>query len=69
MSEMFRHCGECGEEQLFEQPHAAPGSCPDTPDGECAEWACTGCGAALLAGLVLAPAGARYQARPRGRVA
>lgn len=69
MSEMFRHCGDCGEGQLFEQHHAVPGSCPDTPDGECPEWACTGCGAALLTGQVLPLAGARYQAEPHGRVA
>ncbi len=69
MSEMFRYCGECGEEQLFEQHHAGPGSCPDAPDGECPEWACTGCGAALLAGFVLYRADTGYQAELRGRVA
>jgi hypothetical protein len=53
---------------LFEQHHEM-GSCPDAPDGECPEWACTGCGAALLAGFVL------YHAEPQllpgvsGRVA
>jgi hypothetical protein len=53
MSQQFRHCPECGEDRLFDQHHADPGSCPDSPDGCCPEWACTACGAALLAGFVL----------------
>jgi len=56
MSQAFRPCSECGGEQLFERHHGIPGDCPDSPDGECPEWICTGCGAALLAGLVLYPA-------------
>ena len=56
MSETFRPCGECGGEQLFGQHHEIPGSCPDSPDGECPEWFCTGCGSALLVGFVLYPA-------------
>jgi hypothetical protein len=48
MDPMFRPCQDCGEEQLFEQMHEAPGSCPDAPDGRCPEWLCTGCGAAEL---------------------
>lgn len=53
MSQMFRPCSDCGDEQTFERHHEIPGSCPDSPDGECPEWICTGCGSALLAGLVL----------------
>ena len=26
-------------------------SCPDVPDGDCREWACTVCGDALIIGL------------------
>ncbi len=69
MSQTFRPCSECGGDRLFEQHHDAPGSCPDSPDGECPEWSCTGCGSALLAGFVL------YHAEPEsipglsGRVA
>ena len=48
MGPMFRPCHDCGGEQLFEQMHEAPGSCPDAPDGQCPEWLCTGCGAAEL---------------------
>ncbi|MGE5131977.1 MAG: hypothetical protein ACM32E_03595 [Gemmatimonadota bacterium] len=69
MSEMLRHCGECGGQRLFEQHHGQPGECPDVPDGDCPEWACTGCGAALLAGFVLYQAESPYQAGVRGRVA
>ena len=48
MGPMFRPCQDCGGEQLFEQMHQAPGSCPDAADGQCPEWLCTGCGAAEL---------------------
>jgi hypothetical protein len=51
MGQMTRHCRECGRDQLFDQPHEGEGCCPDVPDGNCQEWACTGCGAALFAGL------------------
>jgi len=59
MGQMTRHCRECGGDQLFDQPHGQ-GCCPDAPDGDCPEWACTGCGAALFIGGhdLLASAGA-----------
>ena len=69
MSEMFRHCPECGEDRLFQQHHGLPGGCPDAPDGECPEWACTSCGSALLAGFVLYRAETPCPAGLRGRVA
>jgi hypothetical protein len=43
----FRFCADCGDERPFEQFHA---DCPDVP-GECPEWGCTVCGAALIIGL------------------
>jgi hypothetical protein len=51
MAQMTRHCRECGADQPFDQPHDRDGNCPDVPDGSCPEWACTGCGAAIIAGL------------------
>jgi hypothetical protein len=51
MGQMTRHCRECGGEQLFDQPHAGQECCPDVPDSDCPEWACTGCGAALFVGI------------------
>ena len=48
MGPMFRPCQNCGGEQLFDQPHAAPGSCPDASDGMCPEWSCTECGTSML---------------------
>jgi hypothetical protein len=48
MGPIFRLCQDCGEEQLFEQPHPAPGGCPDAPGGLCPEWSCTECGTALI---------------------
>jgi hypothetical protein len=53
MTLLSRHCDGCNEEQLFEQFHAEPASCPDVPDGDCQEWACTLCGDALIIGLPL----------------
>jgi hypothetical protein len=52
MSQMTRYCPGCGGDQLFEQPHAGQGACPDTPDGSCPEWACTMCGTALIGGFM-----------------
>jgi hypothetical protein len=62
MGHMTRHCRECGGDQLFDQPHES--CCPDAPGGDCPEWACTGCGAALFTGIHDLTA---YTARLRGR--
>ena len=43
------NCPGCGEDEPFEQIHA--GDCPDT-GGECPEWACTACGAAVIMGTL-----------------
>jgi hypothetical protein len=51
MTHLSRYCTGCSEDQLFEQFHAGPASCPDAPDGDCQEWACTACGDALIIGL------------------
>ena len=62
MGVMTRYCRECGQDQLFDQPHEGQGCCLDVPDGDCLEWACTACGAALLIGipdLAADPAGLR----------
>jgi hypothetical protein len=67
MGPMFRPCQDCGGEQLFEQSHAMPGSCPDAPDGMCPEWSCTGCGAAML--VLVLPSRAAALADVVGRVA
>ena len=47
MDQMTRYCRDCGADQLFDQPHGE--HWPDASGG-CPEWACTGCGAALLIG-------------------
>ena len=69
MGPMFRPCQDCGGEQLFEQPHAAPEDCPDAPAGLCLEWSCTQCGAALIVMVVPRPARLADIAAPAGRVA
>jgi hypothetical protein len=54
MPHQSRFCDGCNEERLFEQVHpdaANPDGCPDVPDGECQEWGCVMCGAALFIGL------------------
>jgi hypothetical protein len=51
MIQEIRHCPGCGWDEFFERRHAAAGSCPDSPDGDCPEWSCTDCGTALLIGF------------------
>jgi hypothetical protein len=51
MPHLSRFCDVCHEERPFERFHADPASCPDTQDGDCREWGCTACGAALIIGL------------------
>jgi hypothetical protein len=69
MGPMFRPCQDCRGERLFEQPHAAPGSCPDSPGGQCPEWLCTECGAAVITMVRPAPAGPATMPDVVGRVA
>ena len=51
MPHLSRFCDGCNEERPFEQFHADPESCPDSANGDCQEWGCTVCGAALITGL------------------
>ena len=69
MGPMFRPCQDCGGEQLFEQSHIIPGSCPDEPDGMCPEWSCTACGAATLVLVLPLPSRAATLADVVGQVA
>jgi hypothetical protein len=69
MDYMIRHCRECGGDQLFDQPHEDQGCCPDAADGDCVEWVCTGCGAALFIGTGDLMAAAGTLRRWPGRVA
>lgn len=48
------NCPECGGDQPFEQIH--PGECPDIDSGECPEWLCVACGAAVIMGTVVGTA-------------
>jgi hypothetical protein len=41
-------CPACGEDRLFVQPPCADGHTDE--GGECPEWACADCGAALVVG-------------------
>jgi hypothetical protein len=72
MVETRRYCPDCGRDRLIEQPHAVVGACPDAPDapdGGCAEWCCTRCGAAMLIGFPSYRADAAYARQPASRVA
>lgn len=67
MSLPLGNCPDCGGDQPFEQIHAAAGECPDTefpgtPGGDCPEWACPACGAAVIMGTVPAHASAANNA-------
>jgi hypothetical protein len=53
MTQIVRHCEDCDWDRPFDQLHDQPDQCPDAPDGECPEWYCTTCGAAVLIGVVL----------------
>ena len=52
MTDDLRECPGCGFEREFERRHPRAGWCPDSADGWCPEWFCTGCGTALLAGVI-----------------
>jgi hypothetical protein len=69
MVETIRYCAECRRDRLFEQPHPVADACPDAADGCCAEWCCTGCGAAMLIGFTPYPARPAYARQPARRVA
>ena len=45
-------CPSCGQDTEFEQPACVDGHTVD--GGECPEWACVDCGAALVTGVVVA---------------
>ena len=51
MAQPVGGCPGCGGDQSFEQIHPVAGECPDGPDGECPEWACMSCGAAVIMGI------------------
>lgn len=69
MAQIIRHCPDCGRDRPFEQHHDWPGECPDSAEGDCAEWSCTGCGAAVLIGAIWFSSAPAEVAAPRGRVA
>ena len=50
MTEIIRHCPDCGSDRSLRQRHGIAGWCPDTADEYCPEWYCPRCGAALLIG-------------------
>jgi hypothetical protein len=66
MPHLSRFCDGCNSERLFEQFHGDPASCPDAADGDCQEWGCTVCGAALFIGL---PAPGRLSGEETSRAA
>jgi hypothetical protein len=69
MAQIVRYCADCGWDRPFEQIYDLPGECPDCPEGDCAEFACTDCGSALLIGVAWFSSRPAAAAEPRGRVA
>jgi hypothetical protein len=67
MSQPLGNCPGCGGDEPFEQIHA--GECPDV-GGECPEWACVACGAAVIMGTTqVTAASAAAAARQPARAA
>jgi hypothetical protein len=69
MTEIIRHCPDCGRDRHLEQHHGIGGWCPDAADAHCPEWYCQLCGAALLIGAVPALPEPVMSAAIRDRVA
>jgi hypothetical protein len=69
VTQLVRYCRDCGGIRPFEQPHDLRGQCPDVPDGECPEWSCTACGAALLINVLAVSSEPVADAGLRRRVA
>ena len=69
MTDIIRHCPDCGRDRSLEQHHDSALWCPDTADSCCPEWYCSGCGAALLIGSVPISAELAITAGVRARVA
>jgi hypothetical protein len=69
MTEIIRHCPNCGWDRPLGQHHAAPSCCPDVTDGPCPEWFCQSCGAAVILGDLPSSVELRYAAGIRDRVA
>jgi hypothetical protein len=51
MTDIIRHCPDCGRDRSLEQHHGTGRWCPDAAGSDCPEWYCAGCGAALLIGV------------------
>ncbi len=69
MSDIIRHCPDCGRDLYLEQHHGIGGWCPDAADARCPEWYCQLCGAALLIGTIPAALEPVMSAPVRDRVA
>jgi hypothetical protein len=69
MSEIIRHCPDCGWDRPYAQLHVAPGCCPDTADGQCTEWFCLVCGGCMVLGGTVTPFRLPQPAGLRDRVA
>jgi hypothetical protein len=52
MTEIIRHCPDCGRDRPYAQQHATLACCPDISGGECPEWFCLACGTAVILGDV-----------------
>ncbi len=52
MTEIIRHCPDCGRDRSISQHHSVAGRCPDSAGLGCPEWYCVTCGAGLLIGQI-----------------
>lgn len=69
MSDIIRHCPDCGRDSPLEQHHRIAAWCPDAAGEYCPEWYCQSCGAALLIGEIPVPPARARSAAIRDRVA
>jgi hypothetical protein len=62
VAQLVRHCPDCCQDRPFEQLHDR--ACPDGAGGECPEWMCAVCGAALLISVAIPVVASTALGRP-----
>jgi hypothetical protein len=69
VNQIGSYCLDCRDTRTFAQVHPDPGSCFDGSDGNCPEWYCLACGAAVLLSILPAPRQPLSAAELTGRAA
>jgi len=69
MTEIIRHCPDCGRDRSITQHHGVAGRCPDSADRCCPEWYCVTCGAGMVIGEIPTVLKSAFSVGIRDRVA